>query len=35
MFEPREHENVFLHILRWTARASSVMFGDSFSFLSQ
>ena len=25
MFEPREHENVFLHVLRWTARAASVV----------
>jgi hypothetical protein len=25
MFEAREHETVFLHILRWTARAASVV----------
>ncbi len=25
MFEPREHENSFLHILRWTARGASVV----------
>ena len=25
MFEPRKHENLFLHILRWTARGASVV----------